>query len=92
MPPNLYDNGLFTNLWEVLYPLSSRPTRGFAEGRAVGGALLRIASPPVDASSGQRCAGVEAAGEQTESSDDDSDDGATLPAAKAATTSHPHED
>lgn len=94
MPANIYDRGFWRNLWEVLYPLSARPTDGFSQGLQAGGVMLKFPSRPAptttSASGGDAGAGAvpeadndDDSVEYDEDDDDesiDSDDGRNLPA------------
>ena len=79
VPANIYNQGLLTNLAEVLVPLSSRRANGFAPARSIGGAMLCFPcrAPPPGDTTGE----VEP---DAESDETDSDDGAGLPGAKHA--------
>ena len=91
VPANVYNRGLVANLWEVLYPPSSRPANGFAQAREARGAMLRF--PARSGGGGDRAAHAAATDgaraeeldeEEEEDDDYDSDDGANLPGAVKA--------
>uniref|UniRef100_A0A6T0DJF2 Palmitoyltransferase n=1 Tax=Chrysotila carterae TaxID=13221 RepID=A0A6T0DJF2_CHRCT len=56
VPVNTYNKGFLRNLSEVLYPLSLRPTAGFADARRHGGAMIHF---PATASSVECDGGAE---------------------------------
>ena len=76
VPQNIYDNGFWRNLWEVLYPLSSRPAKGFAQALQAGGVMRKFPQRPANA--GGDAASGGGAAEDTpvddEEGDDDSDE------------------
>jgi len=89
MPANLYNQGLFRNLAEVLVPLSSRRADGFVQARAAGGAMLCFpcrSPPPAELPAGAEDGETTGDNDDADNSydSDDSDDGRTLPAAKHA--------
>jgi len=99
MPANVYNRGLFSNLGEVLHPLSSRKANGFAQARTGGGAMLcfPVRAPP-SGDAPERAGGevdgdaVAVEGGVEEDYETDSDDGATLPGATLPGATHAHED
>jgi serine/threonine protein kinase HipA of HipAB toxin-antitoxin module len=78
MPPNIYSRGFWRNVYEVLYPLSSRPVQGFKQARQVGGAMLGFA-PRLD--------GKPRADEADTEGDESSDEAQPVDA-----SAHPHAD
>ena len=79
MPPPTFliaHSGFWANLWEVLYPLSSRPTDGFEEALKAGGAMREF--PPLRANAASATSraggGADGAADDGEDDDDDGDD------------------
>ena len=102
VPDNIYCRSFFSNLWEIVYPLSSRPADDFGPALQAGGVMTEFPPSKIGTSASNGTdARADAAntedenGEQDDSESDseiDSDDGRNLPAVAAAAGGHLHAD
>ena len=88
MPKNIYARGFWSNVYEVIYPLSSRRVDGFTQAHEVGGAMTGF-TPRAD---GQPRAAL--ADDRDDSDDDEPEAPETYihPSLRGEAAAHPHAD